>query len=254
MYMRKANRNPASAPATRTSLHRWCPLHLPVGLIGSRKLRRRISAGGSWYEKSHLDTTGRRCGRFGVEAGRMRMSCRIKLFQRSRYPARRRMHGAGSIKTLLLIPVGLVLLLLLAVAFFEGRKAYWDYRVREMCEKDGGTHVFEQVLITRQDAQANGLLVGNDVVIPSRPDPHSMKSYYIDYESTYLRTGAPSVFRARTAVVRARDMKIMAEMIGYTRVGGDAPTFAHPSSMSCPDADQALIEFRTAVQIKEEPK
>lgn len=40
---------------------------------------------------------------------------------------------------LLGIPVLLsLILLLLSVGFYEARKAYWDYQVRELCAKDGG--------------------------------------------------------------------------------------------------------------------
>lgn len=53
-------------------------------------------------------------------------------------PSFHRMRGVSVLKILLFIPLTLVLILLLALAFFEGRKAYWDYRVREMCAKDGG--------------------------------------------------------------------------------------------------------------------
>lgn len=164
------------------------------------------------------------------------------------------MRGVTVVKLLLSILGGLVLLLLLSIGFFEGRKAYWDYRVREMCEKDGGTRIFERVLMDRQEAKANGLLVGTTIVIPSRSDPWSLTSYYIGYESADIRSGAPRVFRARTTVVRAKDMKVLAEMVSYSRVGGDFPTFAHPSAISCHDADRALLKFRSAVQIKEKMK
>ncbi|MEZ5614544.1 MAG: hypothetical protein R3E35_04950 [Rhodocyclaceae bacterium] len=164
------------------------------------------------------------------------------------------MRGITLIRAMLLVPAALLALLLLAVGFFEGRKAYWDYRVQQMCEKDGGTRIHEHELITRQEAQENGLLIGGELVIPPRPERLSNNGYYIDYESVYLRTGAPSVFRSRSTAVRARDRKVLAEMVSYSRVGGDFPTFAHPSAMSCSDANAALTEFRTTISIKEEKK
>src|SRR4051812_12232677 len=36
--------------------------------------------------------------------------------------------------------------------WLPGRQDYWDGKVKEMCAKDGGVTVFEQVTITRQDA------------------------------------------------------------------------------------------------------
>ncbi len=177
-----------------------------------------------------------------------------KSFRGCKRGSRAGMRGASLIKKLLLIPVAFVALLLLAIGFFEGRKAYWDSQVRGMCEKDGGTRIHEHELITRQEAQENGLLIGGELVIPPRPERPSNNGYYIDYESVYLRTGAPSVFRSRSTAVRARDRKVLAEMISYSRVGGDFPTFAHPSAMSCSEANAALIQFRTTISIKEEMK
>lgn len=164
------------------------------------------------------------------------------------------MHGIGLVKAVLFIPAVLLAMLLLAVGFFEGRKAYWDYRVQQMCEKDGGTRIHEHELLTRQEAQENGLLIRGVLVIPPRPEPPSSNGYYINYESVYLRTGAPSVFRSRSTVVRARDRKVLAEMINYSRVGGDFPTFAHPSAMSCSEANTAITQFRTTIRIKGEMK
>lgn len=184
----------------------------------------------------------------------MNTSQQHKSLRRCTSRLRAGMRGASLVKKLLLMPVALLVLLLLAIGFFEGRKAYWDYRVREMCEKDGGTRIHEHELLTRQEAQENSLLIGGVLVIPPRPEQPSNSGYYIDYESAYLRTGAPNVFRSRSTVVRARDRKVLAEMISYSRVGGDFPTFAHPSAKSCSEANAALTQFRTTISIKEEMK
>ncbi|MEO1768095.1 hypothetical protein, partial [Thiobacter aerophilum] len=61
-----------------------------------------------------------------------------KLFRRFKRGSRAGMRGSSLVKKLLFIPLAFVVLLLLAISFFEGRKAYWDYQVRKMCEKDGG--------------------------------------------------------------------------------------------------------------------
>lgn len=46
--------------------------------------------------------------------------------------------GLGLIGWIVAVPLGLISLLILVIGFYEGRKAYWDSKVREMCEKDGG--------------------------------------------------------------------------------------------------------------------
>ena len=112
--------------------------------------------------------------------------------------------------------------------------------------------VFEQVKIAKSDAEMAGLIKNQVLVIPSSQGAQSSPMYYIKYESKNIREENPRVFRSRTTIVRGKDKNILAEMIGYTRVGGDFPTFAHPSTTACPDADQALRDFRTAVLIKDE--
>lgn len=161
-----------------------------------------------------------------------------------------RQRGGVVIKVLFFIP----LLVLLVFGFYEGRKAYWDYQVKEMCEKDGGTRIIENIFMSRSEAESSGLMVVDTFVIPSRSDSKIPANYYIDYESTDIRVADPRVFRSRTILVRAIDEKVLAEMISYSRSGGDFPTFAHSSSVSCYDADDALLKFRATIKIKEEMK
>lgn len=157
------------------------------------------------------------------------------VFFAFRPPARRRMQGAGAIKVLLLIPAALVLLLILAVAFFEGRKAYWDCRVREMCEKDGGVKVFETFVITRSQFVAWGGKVGiRGVPIPHESDKRTEIPVYRRTMDETLRTGSPTVRRDITEFVRRSDGKLLGRYVYYARRGGDFPTWAHESSFGCP--------------------
>jgi len=100
------------------------------------------------------------------------------------------MRGAGLTKTLLLIPAVLVLLLLLAVAFFEGRKAYWDYQVRGMCEKDGGVSIYEKVAVTRSQFQKWGG-VGGVLGIPIQSDQRVDIPFFRQTKDETLRSGSP---------------------------------------------------------------
>jgi Tfp pilus assembly protein PilV len=45
--------------------------------------------------------------------------------------------GFGLVKVLISIPLVLIGLVILAFAYTELNKAYWDYRVKELCEKEG---------------------------------------------------------------------------------------------------------------------
>ena len=98
----------------------------------------------------------------------------------------RRMRGASTVKLLVLIPVALVLLLLLVVGFFEGRKAYWDSQVREMCEKDGGVKVFETFPITRSQYFAWGGQDGTrGIPVPHGPTIEQISRYFGALLMTY---------------------------------------------------------------------
>ncbi|WP_027469507.1 hypothetical protein [Deefgea rivuli] len=157
-----------------------------------------------------------------------------------------------TMKNLLFFPLVLIALLLLTLGFFEGRKAYWDNRVQKMCNKDGGTTVFEHVTISRDDALNGGLMRGDLFAIPAGKNEKTI--FYVNFESKNIRDSDPLIFRSETSIVRVKDSKIIAMMIGYARVGGDFPSFSHPTHQSCRERSKALINFDKAVQIKEESK
>lgn len=53
-----------------------------------------------------------------------------------------------------MIPVALISLLVLAIGFYEGRKAYWDSKVREMCAKDGGVQIINKLRVSTEEILA----------------------------------------------------------------------------------------------------
>src|SRR4051812_37644081 len=58
--------------------------------------------------------------------------------------------------------------------WFPGRQHYWDAKVREMCEKDGGVRIFEKLRLSKADVQ---LLTQGDgkigVPVKSLANPNS---------------------------------------------------------------------------------
>ena len=163
------------------------------------------------------------------------------------------MHGASVLKILLLVPVALVLVIVLTVVFFEGRKAYWDHRVREMCEKDGGIVIIEHVHVTAEQAAAlprNGGFYG---VAPES----LMKSEEMVFSRTkqlVLKGGSPSVFRYETEIVRRSDRKIVGRVVEYGRGDGDFPSYAFPSSFHCPEYTRVAAAISGIFQIEESKK
>jgi hypothetical protein len=146
-----------------------------------------------------------------------------------------RQRGLGLIGWLLMIPVALVVLLILAVAFYEGRKAYWDYRVREMCEKDGGVKILEKLRISRLDIEHLGR-VGGKIGVPVKELAHPNSPAYSILTITELRDSNPRVSRGESVIVRRTDQRVVALLVVYTRSGGDFPTgFSEGTSLACPN-------------------
>lgn len=137
--------------------------------------------------------------------------------------------GAISAKGMVLLV--LILLPILIIGFYEGRKAYWDAQVREMCAKDGGVKVYEVAKLP--PASFNQWHQPNFY----RPDQgeNALGSEYVFIKDrTYLQHDNPDVWRTHFQVIRRSDGKMLAESIGYSRRGGDTPGPWHPSSFGCP--------------------
>lgn len=151
--------------------------------------------------------------------------------------------GFGVLGWLVMVPVALFLLLILAIGFFEGRKAYWDNKIREMCGKDGRITIYEHVALSGAEYDRLG---GKQGMIPL-PNERSVSAGYPFATRTVesvFREDEPRVYREETAYLRIVDKKVLAVTVRYWRVGGDFPTFAHPSYFSCPDQKEAVAEER----------
>ena len=138
-----------------------------------------------------------------------------------------------------MIPLAILAMLILAVGFYEGRKAYWDYRVNEMCEKDGGIQVFERVVIPDRylDKDRNITIPVANTDPTRKPfaweaKPEDLFYYMRDHRS--IINGYLAVGRDEAKIIRGADKKILGTAVIFGRSGGDFPTFAHPSSFRCP--------------------
>lgn len=163
------------------------------------------------------------------------------------------MNGKVLVKLLVGIPLALVAALILTVAFYEGRKAYWDWRVQQMCDQDGGVKIVERVSLTADEAasmpRSNGYLSVRVKEATSSIDPvfGVMKTFYI-------RDIYPQISRFETTVIRRSDMKLVATIVRYSRVGGDPPLPAHPSVFSCPSIQDEIEDLAKLFQLTESVK
>ena len=144
--------------------------------------------------------------------------------------------GVSVTKFSALVPLVLIGLLVLAYVFTFLNKAYWDYRVKHMCEKDGGVQVYEMIFLTPVEVEHLGRVSGYLTVGPESKARVNAPAYTQDNKSTQ-RFFSLRVDRHERVVIRSSDQKTVGKIISYARVGGDFPDgFSATSSYSCPES------------------
>ena len=104
-----------------------------------------------------------------------------------------------------------------------------DDQVRELCAKDGGVKVYEQVVLPAERFDKWGTPVFFKGGMDVGPE-YRMKS-----EKKYFRKSEPTLIRHHYLIYRQSDGLLLGETISYGRGGGDLPGPWHPSSFTCPD-------------------
>lgn len=119
-----------------------------------------------------------------------------------------------------------------------------DAQVRELCQKDGGLHVYEKVILPADKFDKFG-----EVRVPPKDLMKPEDEFFYEIHSTTYMEGRPRLWRSHQKLFRRSDLKLLGEAIGYTRGGGD---FLPPeSSFSCPeDADIKYLAHRVFVRAK----
>lgn len=147
--------------------------------------------------------------------------------------------GIGIVRTILLIPLLLVVALIAWIVFAEARKSYWDGNVREMCAKDGGVTVYERVPLTLVDLERLGAI--NGIVPVPNDDADTKHRQYISRMSEFqLHESSPKVTRREFKIIRRTDEKVLGKLVIYSRVGSDFLAIDHESNFSCQDLGMKL--------------
>jgi hypothetical protein len=119
------------------------------------------------------------------------------------------------------------------MGYVPGSLSYWDQRVKEMCEKDGGVTVYENVQLTAEEFKRLGGTEAG-IALPTE-DAKRDFPYFMETTYTNIRDQNPQVLRLETVVKRRSDGKILGRSVYYSRSGGDLPTgVLHGSSYGCP--------------------
>jgi hypothetical protein len=136
--------------------------------------------------------------------------------------------------------------------YVPGEIGYWDARVDELCQKDGGVTIFEAIELPT--AEYERYLRRGELWLPSVFGPNGMRPdpIYARRTLTSLRIGNPHVTKSTVSIVRGSDQKVLATRVTYTR-DVNLPSFgpSRHDQHQCPgiaDATffaQAIKERRT---------
>ena len=150
---------------------------------------------------------------------------------------------AGLLGWILLFPIFMVILF---VVFTVLNKAFWDYRVDQMCEVDGGDTVYKKMFFDREEYIKNFGLPERGIEahwVSSRD--HVNYSILSRDEKTMIRRGFTEISRIEITIFRASDKEVLAKSISYHRGGGNIPFVASPGHSCGGDLNIAPLLSRT---------
>jgi hypothetical protein len=155
-----------------------------------------------------------------------------------------------------LVVAVLVATLLGCIGYVPGRQTYWDARVQEMCAKDGGVTIYERVRISKGDLDRRILPITKDGKIGVAPEQlaHPSAPVYARNKTAVLREGNPGVWRSEWEIVRRSDGKVVARWVAYSRSGGDIPSPAHDSRVTCPELSRISSDLHQLFIVEEHSK
>ena len=127
--------------------------------------------------------------------------------------------------------------LLTAVASCSGcatpSQAYWDAKVKEMCEKEGGVKVYEKVTLTQEEYKAMNGRNGIIFIPHKQSDKYVRYPYYQDMNITTINND-PSVRKTEITYYRKIDDKVLGTITNFG-MRSDGDIGKNGSSLSCED-------------------
>lgn len=138
---------------------------------------------------------------------------------------------------------------LVLIAMLTGCERYaLDRQMEELCKKDGGVKVYEQIRLPVTEFDSDGApfpkywrsqpLIGTE----GRLGPE----YRYVHRNDILKKGDPvaggvELSRRIEEVYRVSDDKLLGRSVSYIRLGGQWPLPGHPPSKRCPSDTATLI-------------
>jgi len=149
-------------------------------------------------------------------------------------------------------PLALMLCAISLTSCATPSQVYWDHKVKELCEKDGGVTVYEKMEISKKSYPNIKVNSNGYSILPSESMATTDDPFYLSYHTSIIHESEPRVDRTETSIVRASDKKILSTIVTYGRGGGDLIVIDHPSHFSCGSDENAFKKFNSALIIKGE--
>jgi hypothetical protein len=143
-----------------------------------------------------------------------------------------------------------VAILVVGIGGCEARKAYYDWRVKKMCEQDGGVTVIERLKLTPVEASKLPRAGDHLGVAPEPLSPPDAPAFS-RLRQEVLVEGNLSVVRYEEIILHRTSGKVVARVVAYARAGGDFPSYAHPSRFVCPSAAVRYAQIGSVFEIEE---
>jgi len=119
------------------------------------------------------------------------------------------------------------------------RKWKADRVVDELCAKDGGSKIYEIIILPENKFNKLGMVYvrPKEYVQPSDEYYETNKITWIIPENDSF--GGLDLFRSNSQIFRIKDGKLLSEHVSYIRRGGDPVGPWHPSSYTCSNKSAA---------------
>lgn len=134
--------------------------------------------------------------------------------------------------------------------YVPGAQAYWDGRVKELCERDGGVQVLDHIVVTPSEARVLPRVAGY-LAVAAEENAKPQEPAFIRIRRTNLHEREPSVVRYEQEVVRRSDQRVVAIAVSYARGGGDLLPIDHPTTYWCPEPVQIYKGIHEVYRIEE---
>lgn len=126
-----------------------------------------------------------------------------------------------------------------------------DRHMEELCEKDGGSKVYEVVKLPENMLTPSGKPFSS--VEKNTGEGRLGDEYIYSNEIEILKDGnimkgEGRLLRGHIKIFRKSDSKLLGESITYGRSGGDGIVLGHPSSSTCPKSG---VKIENQIFIKE---